>query len=361
MTAKFHVTHDCGFETTVSTQVYAERSLQTHSCEKWRAKTEAAARRIAAEAAIDRTPKPCLHKYANHQHGTNPCYVLDKCRCLPCMKARGETDSQRRRQQAYGRYDKYVDAEPIRAHMRTLMDSGIGLKRIAKLSGVSTGVLWKLIYGKRRPDGTRTPTIRVTRPTANRILAITPQPQLLADGAKIDGTGTRRRLRALIALGYSINWLARELGMSNVWRTIHSDRFGDGTVIKATADAVRALYDAYSMHPHQPADHRSRIAASRARTLARVNGWLPPLAWDDDHIDDPTYEPQLTDDSEIGDLDDVVIERAMAGDRRVVLTTAERYELVRRWVAAGKPLNELERRTGINARRYLPVDEERSA
>jgi hypothetical protein len=26
-----------------------------------------------------------------------------------------------------------------------------------------------------------------------------------------------------------------------------------------------------------------------ARTAARKNGWLPPLAWDDEQIDDPTH------------------------------------------------------------------------
>lgn len=70
---------------------------------------------------LDRTPKPCLHKQANHQHGTNACYVLDKCRCHPCAHARAAQDDWRRRQQAYGRYDKYVDAAEARRHVRSLM------------------------------------------------------------------------------------------------------------------------------------------------------------------------------------------------------------------------------------------------
>lgn len=106
----------------------------------------------------DRTPKPCLHKIANHQHGTYACYVLDRCRCRPCADAHAAYNRERVRQQAYGRWDNYVDAEPARRHVRLLMAQGMGLKRIVAVSGVPSGSIWKLLYGKRQPDGTRTPS-----------------------------------------------------------------------------------------------------------------------------------------------------------------------------------------------------------
>lgn len=46
-----------------------------HSCRK---QEEAMLRAALAEeraAAVDRTPKPCHHKQANHEHGTRACYT----------------------------------------------------------------------------------------------------------------------------------------------------------------------------------------------------------------------------------------------------------------------------------------------
>lgn len=54
-----------------------------------------------------------------------------------------------------------------------------------------------------------------------------------------------------------------------------------------------------------------------------------------------------------GIIDQVAIERRMAGDRSVQLTAAERVELVRRWKAANRPLDECEHVTGMNVRRNL--------
>jgi hypothetical protein len=51
-------------------------------------------------------------------------------------------------------------------------------------------------------------------------------------------------------------------------------------------------------------------------------------------------------------VDDVAIDRVIAGDRSVRLTKPERVELVRRWTASGRSLNEMERITGINSHRY---------
>lgn len=54
------------------------------------------------------------------------------------------------------------------------------------------------------------------------------------------------------------------------------------------------------------------------------------------------------------DIDPVAVERRLAGDRSVRLTTAERFEIIRRWVATGRSLNECKRVTGLRPDRYLP-------
>lgn len=53
-------------------------------------------------------------------------------------------------------------------------------------------------------------------------------------------------------------------------------------------------------------------------------------------------------------IDLVAVERRMAGERSVHLTTAERFEIVRRWVASGRSRNECKRVTGLRPDRYLP-------
>ena len=55
------------------------------------------------------------------------------------------------------------------------------------------------------------------------------------------------------------------------------------TVAPATARAVEDLYDRAWQGPRRPS------TASRRRAVTA--GWAPPLAWDDDTIDDPAASP----------------------------------------------------------------------
>lgn len=229
----------------------------------------------------DRTPKPCTHPRANHQHGTRACYVHDYCRCYPCGAANSNYAADLNRQIAYGR-SNLVDAEPVRRHVRELMAGGMGWKQVARRADVSTGALSKLLWGKRRPDGTQTPTRRVRSDSADRILAVQLE---LADHALIDPTGTVRRTRALIAIGWSQAKLAARLGLTpqNFWFPSASRP----AVLVSTARAVRELYDELSMQLPPEDTHGDRIAASRARRYAQARRWVPPLGWDEDKIDDP--------------------------------------------------------------------------
>lgn len=232
--------------------------------------------------AVDRTPKPCNHPRANHQHGTRACYVHDHCRCYPCGAANSNYAADLSRQTAYGR-SNFVDAEPVRDHVRALMAGGMGRRTISERSGISQSVILKLLYGRKRPDGAHQPPSRRVRvDVAQKLTAVHLE---LADGALIDATGTVRRIRALIALGWSQAALARRLGITpqNFW-------FPSAvrpSVLVSTARAVRELYDELSMQlppEHTPAQ---RGAASRARAYAKARRWALPLSWDEDKIDDP--------------------------------------------------------------------------
>lgn len=281
---------------------------------------------------IDRAPKPCLHKRANHEHGSYACYVLDRCRCLPCCFASSEYDRQLKRRNAYGR-SNYVDAAPARAHVATLMAAGVGLKQIVKKSGIPQGALWKLVYGKKRPDGTQTPSRRITRQNEDRLLALDPSDRtLLADGARVDPTGTRRRLQALACLGWSINRLADESGLDRQ-RLDHALHGGQAVV--STVTAVVALYERLWDQPAPARDHREKIAAARAINRARNEGWAPPAAWDDDTIDDPAAEA-FTDDVDEDLVDELALDQVCDG-HRLCLTGATLDAAIERMAAADIP------------------------
>lgn len=222
-------------------------------------------------------------------HGTRAKYAVDRCRCEPCKAANRAAENHRYRQQAYGRWQPYVDAEPARAHVRKLMDYGIGWQRIARLAGVSTGALSKLLYGDSQRN--LAPSKRIRPETATKLLAVQPDPALLADLASIDGTGTRRRLRALVTAGWPQGQLADRIGMNRGnFATLMA---ADGPVHMTTARAVRRLYD--RLWQQQPAEHGvTAQAISRARNHAAARGWAPAGAWDDDVIDDPAAHPDWT-------------------------------------------------------------------
>lgn len=97
----------------------------------------------------------------------------------------------------------------------------------------------------------------------------------------VDATGTRRRLQALVALGWPQGAIANCMGISrqNLNLLLYSSH---ATVQQRTHERALAAYRALSMQPG-PGKH--------ARTVAEKNGWAPPLAWDDDTIDDPAARP----------------------------------------------------------------------
>jgi len=335
----------CGWSVTSKTAGIADRAKRMHSCE-WRTHLrEQRARGEAKRSQIDHTPQPCLHKQVQHQHGTRACYVLDACRCEPCTVANTAVNNERTRQQAYGRWNGLVDAEPARRRIRSLMDQGMGLKRIVAVSDLSQGVLWKLLYGKKRADGTRTPARRIKPETEAKVFAVQLE---LADGAKVSALGTVRRIQALVALGWSQSKLADRLAIQRSNFHLASDRCT--LVMAATDRTVRELYDELSMKLPPAAEWRDKIAANRARSYAKARGWLPPLAWDDEGLDDPFYVPELPKDRAImhnPELDEAAIYRRMHGDKSVRLSKAEAAELVRRWQASGRTFTELQRQTGI--------------
>ena len=233
----------------------------------------------------DRTPKPCQHKQSHHDHGTRNAYVLDKCRCPPCAAAASAYERKRVRTQAYGTWAGLIDASEARAHVQALQAAGLGLKRIAAASEVSTGTLSKLMYGARG----RPPARRIVPRTAYRILSV-PLPEVIDLGrtVQVPALGARRRVQALVCLGWSISRLAEYSGIDR--QALDNALTGD-TVTAWTHCRIAILFVELWDTSAPAGTHRERQAAARARNRAARAGWAPSMAWDD--IDtDPLNEAE---------------------------------------------------------------------
>ena len=149
-------------------------------------------------------------------HGERACYLrgCDHPNSSPRIPPYG---AQRTRLIAYGRWDPFTDAEPVRQHVKELAAAGLTYAAIETLAGVSAAMVHRLMEGATG----RPPSRRIRREAAAAILAVSARAVPSPD-TRVDGTGTRRRLQALTARGWCPAALAAELGRggSNVNRIL---------------------------------------------------------------------------------------------------------------------------------------------
>lgn len=236
--------------------------------------------------------RDCQHTGIRHEHGTPQAYMSDRCRCAACIEANRRVKAAGRRDRAYGRFDRHlVPAGPTKRRIKELRAAGTPAKVIAERAGLSTTTLREITNG-RRINGRHRPTIMVYAGTEAAVLAVQPAEELI-HARFAPAVGTTRRLQALATLGYGTDELARRIGIapSNLHPTVHGT---NKYVQHSTAEAVRELYDELWDKPNRRADRPGRSALGRIRKLAARRGWAPPLAWDDDTIDDPAALPQGT-------------------------------------------------------------------
>jgi hypothetical protein len=160
--------------------------------------------------------------------------------------------------------------------------------------------------------------------------------------------GTTRRIRALMRLG----WRGIDIAHAAGWQSGEAVTMLTGRTFlnHRTAERIRFAYDQLSMTCGPSEETRRR---------AEREGWPPPLAWDDDTIDDPNATPQGVPNTRpvaVG-IDEVAVQRRMHGDRKVRLRGGEAAELVRRMLANGWSGRRIEEHTGVNANRYITREE----
>lgn len=129
----------------------------------------------------------------------------------------------------------YVSAAAARAHLAALARAGVGLKTVARLSGVSHGSLSQIVYGQPRQG--RPPSRRIRPQTLRSILAVTTTQA--RGGQRVDAAPTWTLVDELVAAGYSRRFLARALGSEAASPRL---QLGKTLVRASTARAVEDLH-----------------------------------------------------------------------------------------------------------------------
>lgn len=137
--------------------------------------------------------------------GTKPCgtrsrYTLG-CRCDECRRANTDYEKHRAHARANGDWNGLVPAAKVRAHVRKLARQGVGTRIVSECSGVSRSALNGIMAGKRYFIRAR---------NEKKILAVTTA--MRGDKTLISAAGTWKLIDALLAEGFTRQYLARELG-----------------------------------------------------------------------------------------------------------------------------------------------------
>lgn len=231
-----------------------------------------------------------------------------------------ETPEQReerlRRKRKHSKLSEYMkaigtpllskDIDEVQRRLRRMhYAGGMSTCEMARQSGVTRDVIGALILGvRRRYDGQGDPAVALRQmrsSTIRKLMAMEYVPPNTANnrnGARLPAHGKRRRLQALVAAGYTVTFLAAQLGMGefgnrNLNMFMHGHK-GKKFAFASSVFNVAQLYD--KLAEASPEDFaeipRDRIKA--ARTLAKKHDWAPPGCWDEDTIDDPAAVPEWT-------------------------------------------------------------------
>lgn len=158
-----------------------------------------------------------------------------------------------------------------------------------------------------------------------------------AQPRRLDATGTKRRLQALLALGHSRMYIGECLGITERSVGWH---LNDKAVTLSFAERMARVYEALSGTPG---------TSQRVREHARRQGWVPPLAWDDEEIDDPAARPKGA--VVAHGIDELAVQLAVKGqlgDQK--LTRREAHVAIQRMRDLGLPAVEIARRANVSDR-----------
>lgn len=192
-------------------------------------------------------------------------YPGKTCDCAECRPIRLRTMKHYtyRRLRVTGRDD-------ARAVLNAYLAAGYSPHRVATLTGLASSAVFSLAGERDR---------RMTQTTVTAILGLPmPPPPFLV--------GATRRLQALARLGWGLYDVAQRTGIPRATLSAFRNRPPSRCADESRITAILEVYNELCMT--LAPDDRFH---NKTRRLAERRGWAPPLAWDDETIDDPTAEP----------------------------------------------------------------------
>lgn len=207
----------------------------------------------------------------------------------------------------------FIDATPAREKIQDLHDRGWSFYRIGRRAGIATATVQRIGRGISR---------RAYAPTVNALAAVEQHGERW-----VNATGTRRRISALVRMGWTYVEISRLTGIPRDTLRKVTQR---SRVNAENADAVSSLYERLHLTPGP---------SQKARTAGVTRGFHPPFAWDLETIDDPTAEPNYG--GEDTEVDEVLVQLVVAGkvnDRsgnKVTVPLQDRLEAIRRMLLIG--------------------------
>lgn len=237
------------------------------------------------------------------------------------------------RDRAQGRR-RYVDANPTRATLQRFVDANVPYRAISRACGLSDTAVGNIVDGR---------NTHVQRATAARIDALTLTAIYDQAHGTVPSIGAQRRVQALMALG----WPKQELEAAGIPSTQLVTRPRSQVSVEGWRQ-VKDVYDELSMT-------RGPSELTRSRAIAR--GYPPPLAWDDDTLDDPHATPHQGTGTGTGTvLDNVAVARAVASHPKAAptpLTPPEQLATVRELTTRGTSVSDTAAIIGTSDRTVL--------
>ena len=231
---------------------------------------------------------------------------------------------------------RYVDAAPVRVRLQRLVDAHVPVRALGRVTGLSATTVRKILDGDQP---------RVQRATAARVARLSPGDVYANQSTgHVPRVGAARRVQALLAMG----WPHHALGAAGIVNSAQIIGASGDLITVQRWRQVRDVYDRLSMTPGP---------SPETRGWAAKLGYAPPLAWDEEGIDDPTVMPghdATTTGRQGCVVDEVAVARAAACVGAAgSLTATERTAVVRVMASRGASDAQIAEHLGVVDRTIL--------
>ena len=231
---------------------------------------------------------------------------------------------------------RYVDSAPVRVRLQGLVDAHVPVRALGRVTGLSATTVRKILDGDQP---------RVQRATAARVARLSPGDVYANQSTgHVPRVGAARRVQALLAMG----WPHHALGAAGIVNSAQIIGASGDLITVQRWRQVRDVYDRLSMTPGP---------SPETRGWAAKLGYAPPLAWDEEGIDDPTAMPghdATTPGREDCVIDEVAVARAAASvGASGSLTATERTAVLRVMASRGASDAQIAEHLGVVDRTIL--------